>query len=137
MNARGDPARSPAAAWRVTCLARGWRGSCPQCGQGALFERYAKPRQACARCEHVFRREQGAMTGSMYLSAVVTELFAAGLVLALFLATDWGLALSLGIGIPLVLAFSAWFLPRAIGLWCAIELLTDVHNDEPWARPRR
>jgi uncharacterized protein (DUF983 family) len=132
----GDPARSPAAPWRRTCLARGWRGRCPQCGEGRIFERYAKPSRGCAACGHVFRREQGAMTGSMYLSAAVSELFAAAVIFAVVLATDWGVALSLAVGAPLVLAFCAWFLPRSIGLWVAIEYLTDLHNGEPWARPR-
>jgi len=37
-----------------------------------LFEGYARLKQQCDACGLVFRREQGAMTGSMYMSAVVT-----------------------------------------------------------------
>jgi uncharacterized protein (DUF983 family) len=119
-----------------TSLARGFRACCPQCGAAGLFMRYARPRQECAHCGLVFRREQGALTGSMYLSAVVTEILAAGLVIAIFLVTDWGTALSLGVSVPIVLLFSLWWLPRSIGLWVAIEYVTDLHNGEPWTDPR-
>jgi uncharacterized protein (DUF983 family) len=125
---RHDPAAPRAA------LARGFAGRCPRCGGGALFARWARPRDACAACGLVFRREQGAMTGSMYLSAVATEILAAVLVLAIFFATDWTPALSLAVSVPVVIVFSVWWLPRAIGLWAAIEYLTDVANREPWTR---
>ena len=75
------------------------------------------------------------MTGSMYLSAVVTEVFAALVIAALWLGTDWSTAVSLCVGVPLVGAFAFWFLPRSRALWCAVEYATDVGNDEPWTRP--
>jgi uncharacterized protein (DUF983 family) len=125
-----EPGPEPAAP--RTALARGFRGVCPRCGEGALFARWARPRPACAACGLVYRREQGAMTGSMYLSAVATELLAAALVLGIFFATDWSPALSLAVSVPIVLVFSAWWLPRSIGLWVAVEYLTDVGNREPW-----
>lgn len=74
------------------------------------------------------------MTGSMYLSAVATEILAAALVLGIFFATDWSTAVSLAVSVPIVLAFSVWWLPRSIGLWVAVEYLTDVGNREPWVR---
>ena len=76
------------------------------------------------------------MTGSMYLSAVVTEILAAGLVIAIFVGTSWSAALSIGVSVPIVLLFSVWWLPRSIGLWVAVEYVTDLHNGEPWADPR-
>jgi uncharacterized protein (DUF983 family) len=121
---------------RRTCFARGWRGRCPQCGTGRVFAAYGRPRRECDACGLVFRREQGAMTGSMYLSAAVTEIAAAALILGIFFGTDWSVALSLAVSVPLVLAFCAWWLPRSIGLWVALEYLTDAGNGEPWVDPR-
>jgi hypothetical protein len=76
------------------------------------------------------------MTGSMYLSAAVTELFAALLVGGIWIATDWGAALSIAVGLPLVLAFTYAFLPVSRALWVAVEYATDVSNREPWVEPR-
>ena len=122
---------------RALFLRRALRGRCPQCGVGALFGGYARLHRACPECGLVYRREQGAQTGSMYVSAVVTEIFAAALAILLFLATDWPTPVALGVGLVLVLAFSWFWLPRAIGVWVAAEYATDVHNRESWTAPRR
>jgi len=87
-------------------------------------------------CGLVYRREQGAMTGSMYLSAVVTELFAAAIAVGLFFGTSWSPAVAISVGLALHFAFAAWFFPRSISLWVAVEYATDVQNGEWWARPR-
>lgn len=128
---RADPTT---AQWR-TFFARAWRGRCPRCGAGALFARRFRLELACARCGLVYRREPGAMTGQMYLSAAVTEVLAGGLVLLVFFATDWGVVTSLAVTVPVVVAFSYWFLPKAMALWVAVEFLTDLSNRDPWAAP--
>ena len=123
-------------AQRKLFLVRAWRGRCPQCGEGALFLRYARLRGSCEACGLVYRREQGAMTGSMYLSAIATEIFAALIALVIFFATPWSIPVSLAVSVPLVIAFAWLWFPRSMGLWVAIEYTTDVHNQESWARPR-
>lgn len=131
MAAHPDPARVPRAHWarRVrTALA----GRCPRCERGALFRSRFRLVERCEACGLLFRREDGAMTGQMYLSAAVTEVVAAIVVAVTFLATDWGPGLSIAVGLPLVVGFSYWFLPKAMALWVAIEFLTDVANREPW-----
>lgn len=121
----GAPAARPSLR---AIVARVWRRTCPRCGAGSLFASTFRLAPACARCELVFRREPGAMTGQMYLSAAVTEIVAAALVLLVWIATDWGTATSLSVSIPLVVGFSYWFLPKAMALWVGIEFLTDVGN---------
>ena len=76
------------------------------------------------------------MTGAMYVSAVVTEIFAAALAVLLFLATDWSASVAVPVGIALVIAFSYLFLPYAMAVWVAIEYATDVANGESWVSPR-
>jgi len=127
---------SQAWARRRRYVVRAWRGRCPQCGTGPIFQGFAKVRDECPECALVYRREPGAMTGSMYLSAIVTEIFAAGLAVGIFLLTDWGVGLSLAISLPLFLGFSFWFLPRAMGLWTAVEYMVDESHGEPWVDPR-
>lgn len=118
------------------CLGRVIEHRCPQCGRGALFERWAKLRERCDHCGLVYRREPGAELGAMYLSATVSQLFAAAVFVALWLFTDWGTWLGLGVGTPVVVAFCYAFLPLSMALWTAVEYLTDVANAEWWARPR-
>jgi hypothetical protein len=72
----------------------------------------------------------------MYVSAAVTELFAAAVALALFLLTDWSVGRGLLVGTPLVLCFCYAFLPVSIALWTAVEYAADVGNGEPWTDPR-
>ncbi len=117
--------------WK-TFVARAWRGRCPRCGEGTLFASHFRLTHSCSDCGLVYRREDGAMTGQMYLTAVVTELFAAALVLVLFFLTDWGPWTAIPVGMLLVVAFSYAFLPRGMALWVAIEFMTDVGNGEPW-----
>lgn len=68
------------------------------------------------------------MTGQMYLSAAITELFAVLLIAVIWVGTDWSPMLSLAVSIPVVIVFSYAFLPKAMALWVAIEFLTDVGN---------
>jgi uncharacterized protein (DUF983 family) len=119
--------------WR-TYLVRVLARRCPRCGEGRLFATRFRLASSCEHCGLVYRREQGGMTGQMYLSAAVTEIVAAVLVLLVFYLTDWGTALSLGILLPVVLVFSYWFLPHSMALWVAVEYMTDIGNREHWVK---
>jgi len=121
---------------RALFFRRVLRGSCPQCGQGELFRRWARLHERCPVCGLVYRREQGSMIGSMYLSAIATELVAAAISLALFFGTSWNPGVAIAVGLALHFAFAAWFFPRSMSLWVAVEYATDVQNGEWWARPR-
>ena len=72
----------------------------------------------------------------MYLTAIVTQLFAVLLIVLVYTLTDWSVGLSIGVTLPLVLVFSFLFLPLAQALWVAVEYATDVHNGEDWVDPR-
>jgi uncharacterized protein (DUF983 family) len=127
---------SPRRAVRLRIARRVTRGRCPQCGVGALFVGYARLAHACVRCGLVFRREAGAQTGSMYLTAVAGELCAAALVLLFWWLFDWRPALFVAVTAPLVLAFCLLFLPLAQALWVGVEYATDLEGGEPWAELR-
>ena len=131
-----DAREATALRWRLLFLRRALKKRCPQCGLGRLFRGFARLETKCAVCGLVFRREMGSQTGAMYLSAAVTEIFAALVALALFFATDWSVSTALGVGVVLVLAFSYTFLPVAMAVWVGVEYGTDYSNGEAWARPR-
>src|SRR5688572_9065264 len=106
---------------RLLFVRRALRRRCPQCGEGQLFRRFARLHERCPVCGLVFRRESGSQTGSMYLSAAVTEIFAALVALALFFFTDWSTTVALTVGAIAVIGFSYSFLPTSMALWTAIE----------------
>ena len=112
------------------------RKKCPQCGKGDLFARWAKLAERCPVCGLVYRREPGSMIGSMYLSAIATEMFAMAICLVIFFATSWSLGTMIAVGLALHFAFAIWFLPRSMAIWVAVEYATDVGNGEWWAKPR-
>lgn len=121
---------------RLRCLRRVARHTCPQCGVGALFDRWAHLRERCNHCGLIYRREDGAELGSMYLSATISQLFAAAVFVLLWVFTDLGAWGGFAVGAPIVLAFCYGFLPLSMALWTAVEYLTDVASGEWWARPR-
>jgi uncharacterized protein (DUF983 family) len=127
----------PPPGWKRLVLRRVLAKRCPQCGRGALFASFTRLRPSCADCGLVYRREQGAMTGSMYLSAAVTECFAALLLAAAWIwLEDPTTPLFLWVALPLVVVFSWFFLPRSMALWVGVEYSTDLANGERWARFR-
>lgn len=109
-----------------------WRKRCPQCGEGALFASRFSLAKDCPDCGLVYRRETGGQTGSMYLCAATTELFAALLCVAIFFATSWSTAVSIAVALPTVVLFSFWFMPKSMAAWVAVEYASDVSNDEEW-----
>jgi uncharacterized protein (DUF983 family) len=119
------------------CLRRAWQHRCPQCGKGALFVRWARLRERCEVCGLVFRREPGSELGSVTLSAIVNCALASLLFLAVWALTDWGPWLGLAVCAPVMVAVSYALLPASMSVWVAVEYLTDVHNREWWAHPRR
>ena len=106
---------------------------CPRCGASGVFARFGRLREACSGCGHRFRREQGATTGAMYVTAAVNQVFAALVILAVVLTTDWSLGVQLAVSIPLVVGFCVVFLPFSQTIWAGVEYLTDSVNAEPWA----
>ena len=128
---------SPTRGWRRTLLKRAVAKRCPQCGANTLFAGYARLAPECSACGLIFRREQGAQTGSMYVSAAITEVFAALVILAVVALTDWSTTTRIAVGAPLVLVFCFLFLPYSQALWVAVEYGTDLHNGEDWVKPQR
>lgn len=121
---------------RRQCLWRGLRKRCPRCDQKGLHSGFAKLHEACLACGLVLRREQGAQTGAMYMTAAVCQVFSISLVWLAWLFTDWGAPTFMAVAAPIVLVFCACFLPISQTLWVAVEYMTDVTSGEAWVKPK-
>jgi uncharacterized protein (DUF983 family) len=120
---------------RRAAYGRALRKRCPQCGQGKLFLGYARLAAGCNSCKLIYRREQGSMTGSMYLTAVVTEVVAVFMIGLAWIFTDWTAPVFIAVSVPSMLLFSAWLLPVSQAIWVGVEYSTDAGNRENWVRP--
>ena len=108
---------TPADAPLRQTLARGWRGRCPRCGEGAMFGGYLKVREACPSCGQTFRGFR-ADDGPAYVTILI-----AGHLAIPFMA--WGagwenpfLAVVMVSGV--VLAGSLALLPRVKGAFIGV-----------------
>lgn len=116
-------------------MVRSLRAICPRCGEGPMVESRFKLLPSCAACGLAYRKEAGAMTGQMYLTAIITEIFAMVLVLVVFFFTDLGVMASIALGLPLVVVFSYAVLPISMRSWVAVEYLTDRVGEAADRRP--
>ena len=56
----------------VTTIKRGLTRRCPACGEGRIFRSFLRLRRSCPACGWVVEREPGAVTGAMYLVAILS-----------------------------------------------------------------
>ena len=109
----------------LRAMGRAFSRHCPRCGTGDILESRFRLLQSCSDCGLCYRKESGAMTGQMYLTAIITEIFTAVLVLVVFFLTDLDTLSSIALGLPLVVLFSYLVLPISMRIWVAVEYVTD------------
>jgi uncharacterized protein (DUF983 family) len=123
-------------------LMRGFRGRCPHCGRGRLFERRFQLSETCPYCQVRFSRARGEMLGAVYLNSFLTLLLA----LAGFFASEqlWRppMAVQLIGWTAFALLFALAFFRPARGLWIALAYLTggvyaDPDYEREWINPDR
>jgi uncharacterized protein (DUF983 family) len=95
-------------------LARGFKGHCPNCGQGAIFYRYLKVSPACPVCGHDLDRYPSDDGPAYFTILIVGHLVVAPL---LFFPIIWQAPVAMlvpGVLIPLC-GFTLLLLPRIKG----------------------
>ena len=101
-------------------MLRGFRGVCPQCGEGKLLQGYLKPNERCSHC--------GVDTGKIYTAdiapyftiMIVGHIIVPGLLLSERVMHP-NLWLQAGFWLTLALVMTLWFLPRVKG--CIMGLM--------------
>lgn len=95
-----------------------------------MVVRFTNLRRECPHCGWILEREPGAITGSMYVVAILTQFAAVALMLLAWLLTDWSPLRIVVTGVPLLLVFSVVALAYAKRIWIAIEYTTDLGTHE-------
>ncbi|MHC4449148.1 MAG: DUF983 domain-containing protein [Planctomycetota bacterium] len=114
----------------IPALRRALKGRCPACGEGRIVVRFINLVRSCPSCGWILEREPGAITGSMYLVAILTQFAAVFLMLLAWLLTDWSPLRIVATGIPVLLVLSIIALAYAKRIWVAVEYTTDMRTDE-------
>ncbi|HKT38356.1 MAG TPA: DUF983 domain-containing protein [Ktedonobacterales bacterium] len=106
--------------WKV--VIRGLLLRCPRCGRGKLYKGIYTMYSRCSHCGWVFEREEGYWTGAIAVNLVVTEFFAAAIVIPLA-AMQTPPLLLYGLGLPLMVLIPLLFYRHAKSLWMSMDFI--------------
>jgi uncharacterized protein (DUF983 family) len=112
----------------LTVIWRGWRKTCPNCGQAPLYRKYLKQVDACASCAVPLGQIRADDLPPYLTILVVGHIIVPSIVMAeKYLAPPtWAHTIT---WLPLTLGLMLWFLPRlkgcAIGVMCKLGLKGD------------
>ncbi len=108
-------------------LARGWRRSCPACGEGALYRAYLKVADHCPKCVEALHHHRADDAPPYVTILIVGHVIIGGLLLLeqAYAPQTW---VHLAIWLPLTLAMSLWMLPRVKGLLIGLQWALRMHG---------
>ena len=125
--------REPRNCWRAVKL--GLRQRCPHCGQGKLYYKYLKPREACQACGEELHHHRADDAPPYVTILIVGHILGA----IMLFGHERDLNLSVwteAIGYPLLgLALALWVLPRVKGGLIGYQWALRMHGFETATRP--
>ena len=111
-------------------LRRAMAGRCPACGEGKVTVHYTGLVRTCPHCGWILEREPGAITGAMYLTSILSQFAAVGVMLLCWWLTDWSALVIVLVGVPVLVVFSVVALAWSKRIWIAVEYVTDMNTHE-------
>lgn len=119
----------PGSAERITSTAmmRGLRHTCPQCGEGALYERYLKVNDNCGTCGEALHHHRADDAPPYFTIFIVGHIVLAG-VLAMEKAWKPEAWLHAIVWMPLTLILCLWMLPRIKGAMVGLQWALRMHG---------
>jgi uncharacterized protein (DUF983 family) len=111
-------------------LLRGWRGRCPNCGQGHLFRAFLKVADACPVCHEDLHHHRADDAPAYFVILIVGHL-----VVPLALAVETAYALPYWLHallwLPLTLGLALFLLPRIKGAIVGFQWAHRMHGFNP------
>ena len=105
----------------------GWRGRCPNCGQGALMKGYLKLRDTCPQCSEDLSHAR-ADDGPAYVTIMIVGKVMIGLMLHVFIVyRPEPMVMATGFIIGAV-TLALFLLPRLKGAFVAIQWAKRMHG---------
>jgi uncharacterized protein (DUF983 family) len=123
--AGGRPSRH---IWRA--LLRGFGGRCPQCGRGAMFDRFLKVRDECPQCGEALHHQRADDAPAYFVILIVGHL-----VVPLALSVEVAFAPSYWLHLllwgPLTVGLSLALLQPVKGVIVALQWANYMHGFDP------
>jgi uncharacterized protein (DUF983 family) len=111
-------------------LLRGWRGHCPNCGEGRLFRAFLKVADACPACHEDLHHHRADDAPAYFVILIVGHL-----VVPLALAVETAYALPYWLHtllwLPLTLGLALFLLPRIKGAIVGFQWAHHMHGFNP------
>lgn len=108
-------------------MKRGWRQTCPACGQGALYRAYLKVNDHCPHC-HEALYHQRADDAPPYFTMIVTGHVVVGGILLLEQTVAPPTWVQFAIWMPVLVLLSLWLLPRIKGTLIGYQWANRMHG---------
>lgn len=108
-------------------LLRGWKRTCPNCGQGRIFQGYLKVRDHCSAC-HEPLHHQRADDGPAYLTILIVGHLMAPLMLMTYTEFEPDPMVVASVFTVGCVALSLYLLPRIKGGWVALQWAKRMHG---------
>jgi uncharacterized protein (DUF983 family) len=110
-----------------TALWRGWRGRCPNCGEGSMFRAFLKVADHCPACHEPLHHQQADDAPAYFVILIVGHI-----VVSLLVAVEIAFAppvwVHLSLWIPLTLALSLALLQPIKGTIVALQWAYRMHG---------
>jgi uncharacterized protein (DUF983 family) len=108
-------------------IKRGWRQTCPACGNGKMYNSYLKVNDACPACGTELHHHR-ADDAPPYFVMMITAHVVVGGILLLEKNFALDLWLQLAIWLPVTVLLSLWLLPRVKGALIGYQWALRMHG---------
>lgn len=108
-------------------LIRGWKRTCPACGEGAMMKGYLKVADSCPNCHEEFHHHR-ADDGPAYLTILVVGKLVMTLYLTVFMMWQPSPWIMIALCWSVALVMSIWLLPRFKGALVALQWSRRMHG---------
>ena len=126
MNEAENAANAPRDKWRA--MWRGFRGRCPNCGEGRMFNAYLKVADACDRCGQELHHHRADDAPPYFTILIVGHVVGALLLAVDEIDPDLPMWIHMIVWPALVIILSAALLPRIKGALVALQWALRMHG---------
>lgn len=121
------PSDEPPARPLTTAMRRGFRQTCPACGQGKLYKSFLKVADACPACGEELHHHRADDAPPYFTIFIVAHFVGAGvMILEREYAPDTWVHYT--IWLPMLLVMSMWLLPRIKGALVGLQWANRMHG---------
>lgn len=108
-------------------MMRGWKQTCPACGEGALYRKYLKISDICPVCSEELHHQRADDAPPYFTMVIVCHVVVGG-VLVLEQAYAPPTWVHMALWLPLTIIMSLWLLPRVKGALVGLQWALRMHG---------